>query len=181
MKHPSESLLNEYLDGALPLVERHRVETHLAGCQRCRVELESLQNVFQSLANLPDRPLQRDLRKPVLERIKRVPLIRTWNLVVAVQAGFVLGCVILLVQSLITKWDRWTSQLFGSLGELGTGFNRLLDSAQAVSIPELLNRFTVHMQSPVFKIDGRLCLILGVAVALLFLVGNISLLHRSEK
>ena len=46
--------LSAYLDGALNLSERRRVEEHLAGCMACGQELEGLRAVKRTLQALPE-------------------------------------------------------------------------------------------------------------------------------
>jgi hypothetical protein len=58
-----------YLDGQLPAAERKAVRTHLAGCARCRAELESLDRTAYALADLPRLRAPSDLRDRVMEKI----------------------------------------------------------------------------------------------------------------
>ena len=45
--------LNAYLDGELKNGKLHQVETHLAECQECQAELQSLQNLSSLLHEVP--------------------------------------------------------------------------------------------------------------------------------
>ncbi|MCU1382856.1 MAG: hypothetical protein JWL71_1553, partial [Acidobacteria bacterium] len=40
--HPNDTILNDYVDGSLGLVERHGVDQHLAGCAACRHSVDDL-------------------------------------------------------------------------------------------------------------------------------------------
>ena len=46
-------LLSTYVDGSASESERARVEAHLAGCEACRVEADSLRATIELLASLP--------------------------------------------------------------------------------------------------------------------------------
>ena len=68
--HPSDTILNEYLDMVLPPETRAEVETHLAACSDCAARLTALRALFASLKSLPELPLQRDLTPDVLAAIQ---------------------------------------------------------------------------------------------------------------
>ena len=40
-------LVTDYLDGALPLAERSRLEAHLSGCPACVVHVDQLRQLLQ--------------------------------------------------------------------------------------------------------------------------------------
>ena len=48
------SLLSDYVDGQVTESERDRVDAHLAGCERCRSELEGLRATVGLLGALPE-------------------------------------------------------------------------------------------------------------------------------
>jgi anti-sigma factor RsiW len=54
--HPTDSILNDYADGALGAAERRTVEIHLAECSNCRELIGDLRELRQMAASL--RPLQ---------------------------------------------------------------------------------------------------------------------------
>jgi len=56
MTHPEESLAG-YVDGTLPSQERAAVDTHLAGCGRCREEIAVAGGARAALAALADAPV----------------------------------------------------------------------------------------------------------------------------
>jgi hypothetical protein len=53
MMHPTDQRLESFCDGTLPKGERAVVESHLAGCPRCRGEIEEWRSLFIGLAGLP--------------------------------------------------------------------------------------------------------------------------------
>jgi hypothetical protein len=62
-QHISIDDLSTYLDGEIESTEeRARIEQHLAMCETCREELESLRAVSRLLADLPEPPLPRSFR-----------------------------------------------------------------------------------------------------------------------
>jgi hypothetical protein len=52
--HPSEEILNMYLDGELSATEREGIEAHLATCVTCRAEAEALGDLFAALAKVTE-------------------------------------------------------------------------------------------------------------------------------
>src|SRR5256885_16132976 len=50
--HPTEQVLNDYVDDALPEVERADVEGHLAACDACRALVDDLRAIAQAAASL---------------------------------------------------------------------------------------------------------------------------------
>ncbi|MFC1628568.1 anti-sigma factor family protein [Gemmatimonadota bacterium] len=47
-----QQLLDDFVDGILPEMDRSRLETHLAGCDACRREFAELQNLLDITADL---------------------------------------------------------------------------------------------------------------------------------
>lgn len=60
-RHPSEELLNDYVDEALPGAERSEVQQHLSYCDACRATVDEIRSLLRSAADLPDLPPGRDL------------------------------------------------------------------------------------------------------------------------
>jgi putative zinc finger protein len=65
--------LSDYLDGELPGDERDAVESHLAGCARCRNVLEDLRRVIARARSIQPRPPHQDLWPGIAERIEARP------------------------------------------------------------------------------------------------------------
>jgi anti-sigma factor RsiW len=69
--HPSEQVLNMYLDEELNTGERGQVKAHLAACAVCRAELQALQQLFVALEGLEVDPTPApDLVPGVLARVR---------------------------------------------------------------------------------------------------------------
>jgi hypothetical protein len=66
--HPEE-LLAGYADGTLNERERRTVETHLAGCRRCRDESALAMRTIARLRELPDEPVPVGITRPVMAEI----------------------------------------------------------------------------------------------------------------
>ena len=60
-RHPTEELLNDYVDEALAETERLEVEQHLANCDECHAAVEEIRTLVQRAADLPNLPPRRDL------------------------------------------------------------------------------------------------------------------------
>ena len=73
MNHLTIETLDLFLDQALDAPARAAAEAHLATCEVCQAELNTLRDLFATLAALPPEPLPVDLTEPVLQRIARAP------------------------------------------------------------------------------------------------------------
>ncbi len=79
------ALLSAYLDGEIDRSERDTIVTHLAGCSRCREDLEDLSIVRAAVRGLPSLELPPALRPPVVpDRSVGIskpaaPLYRRWT------------------------------------------------------------------------------------------------------
>lgn len=106
--HPADELLNEYLDGCLPVSETSKLETHLAACSACTARLDRLQRVFASLAGLPDVELSNDLSPDVLAALRPQP--RSLGLLKwAALAELITVCVLFVILS--PYLDDWWQRL----------------------------------------------------------------------
>jgi anti-sigma factor RsiW len=103
--HPSDDLLNAWIDGVATGDERQVIAEHLDVCAACRAELESLLLVKQLLSELPEPALPRsfkltldDARQPAPIRetsqpstvVRLLPIVRILS-IAAVLALLVLG------------------------------------------------------------------------------------------
>jgi hypothetical protein len=95
MNHLTDSQLNEYLDNALDAAPRRGVQAHLQSCDDCRARLEEIQLVFDSLADLPEARLARDLSSSVLMQLPKRQT-RVWTWAFAAQLGAALGALLWL-------------------------------------------------------------------------------------
>ena len=179
MSHLTEPLLNEYLDDALDPSTCRSVESHLEGCAACREKLAALRSVFQIVETIAEEPLLHDLTPSIWKTLTRGSNGLVWKLVLAVQAGFVTGLLILIAPLL-------TSQLAESIRGVAEqavatvviimprsiSFNPALPAIALPHIPVLRFPF------PLIASDSNLWLVLGIASFLLFIIGNISLIFR---
>ena len=96
--HPRD-LLSEYLDDELGLEERASVDRHLAGCEDCRTELETLRRLARALAEESVPPVPVDLEARIGRRLDAGTLARPtrWRFAVPATIAATLGAVGLLV------------------------------------------------------------------------------------
>lgn len=77
-----EGVLADYLGGELSEADRRRFDEHLAGCARCRVEVDSLRGPQEELASLPEIDLAEAARRTsgleVRPRSRRGRTILAW-------------------------------------------------------------------------------------------------------
>ena len=52
-RHPDESAINDWVDGTLDPARQLDVERHMAACDRCRHDADSLRSVLRSMQALP--------------------------------------------------------------------------------------------------------------------------------
>jgi hypothetical protein len=90
----AEERLSAYLDGELLPQERMAVDRHLAICQACRWNLETLRQTVQWTRELPDIPVPRAFRVPVPAQPVRRPRQR-WGFVPLLQGATALLALLL--------------------------------------------------------------------------------------
>ncbi len=93
--HPDE-LLPWYANGTLEGEDRARVESHLAGCDRCRAEVEGLRELRAALkrgeaAEGPGELGRRRLRRTVAQERRRVRPRSLWRPALAAAAALVIA------------------------------------------------------------------------------------------
>jgi hypothetical protein len=89
----AEERLSAYLDGELTAQERAAVERHVAGCQACQWNLETLRQTVQWTRELPSVPVPRVFTVPVPAKPMRAPRWR-WTAPV-LQGATVLAALLL--------------------------------------------------------------------------------------
>jgi anti-sigma factor (TIGR02949 family) len=62
----------EFLENRLSSAANVAIWRHLDGCADCRTYLEQMATVRDSLRKLPDAPMPDDMRRKLLERLRRV-------------------------------------------------------------------------------------------------------------
>ena len=85
-RHPGTDALSEYLDDLLPGGRQRRVARHLDGCERCRVELDSLRMTVGLLQRMPQVEPSRTFvfaAPPLVERPPRLQSAPNWALAAA--------------------------------------------------------------------------------------------------
>jgi hypothetical protein len=108
------SLMDDFVDSALPIDERQGMEDHLQTCRNCREELRSLQSLLDrctSTGESPNRDLWPEIEAGIIgssqkgetARLKSVPW--TWRLA----AVAIIGTMLLLAAAYL--WHRPTSQV----------------------------------------------------------------------
>jgi anti-sigma factor RsiW len=194
-EHLSEAILNMYLDGELSAGERERVEAHLAACEVCQAEVTALQRLFATLEELELAPaLAPDLAPGVLAHIHprrrllelRRPSPHPLWLVPALQSVAALAL-------LAWGWTRLAGYLalavdFLSLGTLADAWAEVSGwmTAQWATLSAWPSATWAEVQEWAARVsafsDLHLSLTqlvaLGAALVVLWLVGNVVLLHR---
>lgn len=89
-----EERLSAYLDGALSSQERMAVDRHLATCQTCRWNLDTLRQTVQWTRELPTVPVPRVFTVPVPAQPARAAR-RRWNFVPLLQGATALVALLL--------------------------------------------------------------------------------------
>ncbi|MFB3895233.1 MAG: anti-sigma factor [bacterium] len=69
-----QSKLQDYLEQALPEVERQELESHLTECAECRQELHTLKDLVQCLEALPELDPPSDLAGTIMARVRVLPV-----------------------------------------------------------------------------------------------------------
>ncbi|MGD9145631.1 MAG: zf-HC2 domain-containing protein [Anaerolineae bacterium] len=89
-----EERLSAYLDGELAPGEHEAVERHLATCQACQWDLDTLQTTVQWMGELPTVPLPRVFTIPAPAQPERTPW-RRWGFLPVLQAATALVALLL--------------------------------------------------------------------------------------
>jgi anti-sigma factor RsiW len=89
-----EERLSAYLDGELAPREQDAVERHLATCQECQWDLDTLRHTVQLMSELPAVPLPRVFTIPAPAEPERTSR-RRWNLLPLLQGATALVALLL--------------------------------------------------------------------------------------
>jgi len=182
MEHLTEEQLNEYLDNSLDAPELARMGAHLSDCPDCRARLASLQTVFQALAALPEETPSHELTSSVLKALPNGSSGLGWRLAFAMQAGLSIGFLLLFFPFLAS---RIAGILPGLTAQLAvpevkfpnpTGFHF---SPPVVPLPFPSHPFSLALPVTITHANFSNWLLLGIAAALLFIVGNFSLIFHN--
>ncbi len=187
MSHLDETLLNEYLDDAMPAAARRDVEAHLQGCADCRSRLDDLRFVFSSLAALPEEAPARELVASILARLPRRRLGDIWRLAFAAQTVAALAALL------------WLAPTFGKNSgrpSLGAMVEFAIPQIPALHLDQILNvelpaiafpplsldlappTFSLSTFNPsAFSLSTFKPIILAASAFLLWVIGNAVLLR----
>jgi anti-sigma factor RsiW len=91
-----EERLSAYLDGELAPQEQDAVKRHLAKCEACRWDLDTLQHTVQLMSELPTVPLPRVFTIPAPAEPERISR-RRWNLFPLLQGATALVALLLFL------------------------------------------------------------------------------------
>src|SRR6185437_11340049 len=75
-----DAALSDYLEGTLDPDARATLESHAAGCDRCRALLADVSAITTAAAALPDLEPSRDLWPGIVDRIAQRSYVRPWYL-----------------------------------------------------------------------------------------------------
>ncbi len=75
----AEFEIRDYFLGELPEAERHRVDRHITGCQKCASELDSLRYLRAALKTLPDQEPPQRIGFVSDKVFEPSPVRRAWN------------------------------------------------------------------------------------------------------
>lgn len=203
MSHLTEEQLNLYLDDDLTTAARAAVEAHLADCDACRAELASLQTLFAALDALQPETPNADLTPFVLREIaseqRRGVQRRRISWLIPVLQG--VGIVLLLVfgwSALAMRYDAlaqripvetvratWSDALAReevlwtiSIARWQTWWAETL--ADVLDLPATLDQAIGGWPQPLdLGLTTPQVIALGLAAALVWLVGNSILLRTS--
>ncbi|MFL5618022.1 MAG: anti-sigma factor family protein [Gemmatimonadaceae bacterium] len=64
-------LVTDYLEGALPKVERRRFEEHLSSCPYCITYLDQMRQTIRALGRLPEETVSSEAMNTLLDAFRR--------------------------------------------------------------------------------------------------------------
>ena len=135
-------MLNAYLDGELNPQQRRKFEAHLARCESCRAELEALETLSGTLAEvpLPDFPAPDQLAANVAlqlpRKLREESTPRVWT-----EFGWWMAPVSLLMAWVSLSVIALAGELFGAVGNFGLVRNVYVFESSPVSTAAFLGRF----------------------------------------
>ena len=194
MKHLTNLLLNQYLDQALNADDLHRVETHIKECSVCHARLEELQTLASELKDYREETLPRDLTSSILRELSEQRIRAVYRLLLFAQSAISVGVVVLL----LTQFDQSRTFLnviersytlwpvlfspgsaipWPTWSAINPGLTTLMD--RFLSVTGSLARLNPLLRPGIlFPKHGLSLLVIGLAVSLLWILGNTALLFR---
>jgi len=178
MNHLTDFQLNEYLDNTLDTSTRREVDAHLQTCEDCSAHLVELKDVFTILKTLPEVKLRRDLSSAILARLPQKQT-RLWTSSLAAQLGAALGVFIwfsMQVANFIIpiisafRFPQFTMPSF----QFTVPDFQFSNLYSLFSIPKFQ---LPPFDFPTFQLSTFNLAFIAISIFLLWLVGNLSLLH----
>jgi hypothetical protein len=173
--HPTEAVLNEYLDGELSPTEKERMELHMKKCASCRERLQELGRVFDLLENLGEKEFEVDLTARVINQLQ--PRSRWTGWVLALE-----GLLTILLIVIARPWESGFVRLVSGLLMRGTALLPRLDlSVLLFSFEAFIRKFengvVPGLHFPALPL--QVWIILMVCAFAVWLAGNRLLLSRN--
>jgi hypothetical protein len=125
-----KDLLQEYAIGEIAEADRGPVETHIAGCSLCRLEVADLRRLARDLSSIPEPEFPLDLEEVLVRAaiqagraqqpvratsLRPAGLRRSWTLVLAGAVGFALAAFVV-----VSLWPPRVASP-GDVGAVGRG------------------------------------------------------------
>jgi hypothetical protein len=180
MKHPTETQLNEYIDNVLESTAQARISVHLTTCADCRGRLASLETVFQALATLPEEKLERDLTPAVLHALPGSLSGLIGRLAFAIQAGVSLGVLLIFAPSMAGRIAGIVQRVSHGIARPEIKLPTPVEVYSYLPVIRLPNPPELTLPIAITHANLPIWFILGIAAALLFVVGNFSLIINSS-
>jgi len=143
--------LMDYQDGLLDREQALRIEQHLAGCSRCRAELDGLQLALDRLADLPEAPATDALTVAVMAHIRvaraGAHAARNWAAMgAALGVGGLAAIAVLVLIALTIPLGAYAPALMGVKPLAGEAL--ALGGFAANLLPSLLGTFVRTISGP---------------------------------
>lgn len=68
--HELVELVTDYLEGAMPLSDRDRLEVHLGRCTNCRRYLNQMKHTVRTVGNLREKAASSNAQKELLQAFR---------------------------------------------------------------------------------------------------------------
>lgn len=169
MNHPTDELLNEYLDHEL--ADRAQVEKHIAACADCATRLAALEKLFADLKSLPEESPSRDLaaRFPQTTSLPAaLPRSLQWTMILQTVAALAVSIIAApfvakLAAPFLAAFEIPTFS--GISVQLESQWMAWLDSLAAIQAPNL-------SEIPMLGLSSLYTALVAVAAFFLWLFGN---------
>ncbi len=65
-------IVNDYLEGEMPLWQRVQFQLHIGMCRHCREYLRQMKATVQTMGHLPDEPMPEDVKEELRSRLRKL-------------------------------------------------------------------------------------------------------------